>query len=86
MGKGDPPSPPSPTGFEIVRPPEVNHFVLEVVRSKSFRQSNATREITYRAKLKNPAADVPSNYLLPHLQALFDTIIEASKNMVIQVS
>ena len=27
--------------FEIVRPPEANHFVLEVVSSKSFKQSNA---------------------------------------------
>ena len=79
MGRGDPPSPSGPTGFEIVRPPEVNHFVLEVVRSKSFRQSNAAREITYRAKLKNPADDVPLNYLLPHLQALFDTIIEEAR-------
>ena len=31
VGRGDPPSPSGPTGFEIVRPPEVNHFVLEVV-------------------------------------------------------
>ena len=53
--------------------------MLEVVRSKSFRQSNAAREITYRAKLKNPADDVPLNYLLPHLQALFDTIIEETR-------
>ena len=53
--------------------------MLEVVRRKSFRQSNAAREITYRAKLKNPADDVPLNYLLPHLRALFDTIIEEAR-------
>ena len=64
--------------FEIVRPPEANHFVLEVVISKSFKQSNAAREITYRARLRDPVADVPLNFLLPHLHALFDTCITRS--------
>ena len=65
--------------FELVRPPEDNFFQLEVIQSRSFKQSHAAREITYRAKLKNPADDVPLNYLLPHLHALFDTIIQETK-------
>ena len=65
--------------FELVRPPEDNFFQLEVIQSRSFKQSHAAREITYRAKLKNPADDVPLNHLLPHLHALFDTIIQETK-------
>ena len=74
IGRGDG----TPT-FELVRPPEDNYFQLEIVQSKSFKQSHAAREITYRAKLKNSAEDVPLNYLLPHLQALFDTILQETK-------
>ena len=62
-----------------MKPPEVNNFVLEVIRSKSFRQSNAAREITYRAKLTDPVDDVPLNFLLPHLHALVDTVIDRSQ-------
>ena len=65
--------------FEIVRPPEDNFFNLEINQSKSFKQSHAAREITYRAKLKNPSDDVPLNNLLPHLHALFDTILQETK-------
>ena len=79
IGRGDPSSPSGPPRFEIVRPPEANHFVLEVIRSKSFRQSNAAREITYRARLRDPVDDVPLNFLLPYLHALFDTIIEEAR-------
>ena len=75
-GRGDPPEVPT---FELVRPPEENHFILEVVDSRSFRQSNAAREITYRARLRYPAADVQLNYLLPHLHALFDTVLEEAR-------
>ena len=74
--KGDPPEPPR---FELVRPPEENNFVLEVVQSKSFKQHNAVKEITYRAKLKNPSEDVPLNLLLQQLHALFDTILVEAK-------
>ena len=77
IGRGDPPEPPR---FELVRPPEVNNFVLEVVQSNSFKQHNAAREITYRAKLKNPSENVPLNLLLHHLHALFDTILEEAKS------
>ena len=65
--------------FELVRPPEDNFFQLEVIQSRSFKQSHDAREITYRAKLKNPADDVPLNHLLPYLHALFDTIIQETK-------
>ena len=50
-----------------------------MIRSKSFRQSNAAREITYRAKLRDPVDDVPLNFLLPHLHAMFDTVIEEAR-------
>ncbi|MCG8622527.1 MAG: DNA polymerase [Proteobacteria bacterium] len=68
----------SPT-FELVRPPEENFFQLEVFQSKSFKQSNAAREITYRARMKNSAEDVPLNYLLPQLHVLFNTVIQETK-------
>ena len=74
IGRGN-----GPPTFELVRPPEDNYFQLEIVQSKSFKQSHAAREIIYRAKLKNSAEDVPLNYLLPHLQALFDTILQETK-------
>ena len=63
----------------MVRPPEENNFVLEVVQSKSFKQHNAVKEITYRAKLKNPSEDVPLNLLPQQLHALFDTILAEAK-------
>ena len=65
--------------FEQIRPPEDNFFQLEVIQSKSFKQPHAAREITYRAKLKNPSDYVPLNNLLPHLHALFDTILQETK-------
>ena len=74
IGRGD-----GTPNFELVRPPEDNFFQLEVIQSKSFKQSHAAREITYRAKLKNPSDDVPLNNLLPHLHALFDTILQETK-------
>ncbi len=75
-GRGDPPGPPN---FELERPPEENHFILEIVNSASFKQSNAAREITYRARVRYPAADVQLNNLLPHLHALFDTVLEEAR-------
>ena len=74
IGKGD-----GAPNFELVRPPDDNFFQLEVIQSKSFKQSHAAREITYRAKLKNPSDDVPLNNLLTHLHALYETIFQATK-------
>ena len=74
IGKGD-----GAPNFELVRPPENNFFQLEVIQSRSFKQSHAAREITYRAKLKDSSDDVPLNNLLPHLHALFDTILQETK-------
>ena len=59
--------------------PEANHFVLEGINSKSFKQSNAAREITYSARLRDPADDVPLNCLLQHLHALFDRILQEAR-------
>ena len=67
--------------FELVRPPQDNYFQLEVIQSKSFRQSHAAREVTYRAKLKNPAENVPLNDLFNHVYVLMETILnEMRKN------
>ena len=74
IGKGD-----GAPNFELVRPPDDNFFQLEVIQSKSFKQSHAAREITYRAKLKNPSDDVPLNNLLTNLHALFETILQETK-------
>ena len=74
IGKGD-----GAPNFELVRPPDDNFFQLEVIQSKSFKQSHAAREVTYRAKLKNPSDDVPLNNLVSHLHVLFQTILEETK-------
>ena len=74
IGRGD-----GAPNFELVRPPEDNFFQLEVIQSKSFKQSHAAREITYRAKLKNPSDDVPLQNLLPHLHALFHPFLQETK-------
>ena len=80
IGKGD-----GTPNFELVRPPDDNYFQLEVIQSRSFKQSHASREITYRAKLKNPSKDVPLNNLLTHLHALFEKFCKKPKgNMVMQ--
>ena len=80
IGKGD-----GAPNFELVRPPDDNFFQLEVIQSKSFKQSHAAREITYRAKLKNASDDVPLNNLLTHLHALFEQFCKKPKgNMVMQ--
>ena len=76
IGKGNGEEEPT---FEIVRPPEDNYFKIEVRQSKSFKQSHAAREITYKAKLKNPAENVPLSDLLPQLHALFDTILAETR-------
>ena len=78
-GRGDPPDPANTPTFEIVRPLEGNHFILEVLQSRSFKQSRAAREITYRARLRNPVEDVPLNDLLANLHALFDSIIQEAR-------
>ena len=74
IGKGD-----EAPNFELVRPPDDNSFQLEVIQSRSFKQSKAAREITYRAKLKNPSEEVPLNNLISHLHVLFETILEEAK-------
>ena len=65
--------------FEIVRAPEDNYFQIEVRDSKSFKQSHAAREITYKARLKNAAENVPLRDLLPQLHVLFDTILNETR-------
>ena len=48
-------------------------------QSKSFKQSHAAREISYKAKLKHPAKHVPLTDLLPQLHALFETILAETR-------
>ena len=69
------------SNFVIVTPPENNYFQIEVKQSKSFKQSHAAREITYKAKLKDQAENVPLVNLLPQLHVLFETLLsETRKN------
>ena len=44
--------------------------------SRSFKNLNAIKEVTYRAKLKNPPGDEMLNDMLPRLYGLFETILE----------
>ena len=80
IGKGD-----GTPNFELVRPPDDNFFQLEVIQSKSFKQSHAAREITYRAKLKNPSDDVPlNNCCLICMHCLKQFCKKPKGNMVMQ--
>ena len=65
--------------FEIVTPPENNYFHIEVKQSKSFKKKIAAKEVTYLAKLKNPAANVPLMDLSPQLHVLFETILSETR-------
>ena len=76
-GRGDPETP--PPSFTIDRPVPENHFVSEVIQSSSFKQSNAAREITYWARLKNPSDDVPLSDLSTHIQASFESILDEAR-------
>ena len=53
-----------------------NYFTLEVMSSRSFKNLQAVKEITYKAKLKNPSGDELLNDMLPKLYGLFETILE----------
>ena len=44
--------------------------------SRSFKNLQAIKEITYKAKLKNPSGDDLLNDMLPKLYGLFETILE----------
>ena len=61
--------------LQIITPPEENNFILELRQSRSFKQSNAAFEMTYKVKLAHRTPDLLLNNLLPNLQALFDTLL-----------
>ena len=61
--------------LQLVTPPEENNFILELRQSRSFKQSNAAFEMTYKVKLAHRTPDLMLNSLLPNLQALFDTLL-----------
>ena len=65
--------------MKLVTPPEDNHFILELKESRSFRQRNAAHEMTYKVKLNNTNPDLLLNNLLPNLQALFETLLEHTR-------
>lgn len=67
---------PSDSPFEVTKRPVENYFTLDLINSKSFHKSEAAQELTYRAKLKYPAPDKSITDLAPHLEALFETLIE----------
>ena len=62
--------------FGIEGPIDDNYFTLEIMGSKSFHQTEAAQEITYKAKLKYPAPEKSLSDLEPHLTALFESLIE----------
>ena len=61
--------------FNVTKSDE-NYFVLEISGTRSFHKSEAAQEITYRAKLEHPAPDKTISDLQPHLNALFESLIE----------
>ena len=65
--------------MKIITPPEENNFILELKESRSFKQSNAAFEMTYKVKLVNHTPDLLLNNLLPNLQALFDTLLHHTR-------
>ena len=74
-----PASPTSPPSFQIERPLPENYFVLEIIQSNSFKQSNAAKEITYRARFKNPSNEIAMSDLSTHIQALFERILDEAR-------
>ena len=56
-----------------------NHFVLESIQSGGFKQSNAAKEITYRARLKHPNSNLYITDLISHFNGLFATVIDEAK-------
>ena len=74
-----PTSPASPPSFQIERPVPENYFVLEIIQTNSFKQSNAAKEITHRARLKNPSNEIAMSDLSTHIQALFESILDKAR-------
>ena len=87
MGEGDNATPPtspsaaeaSPPSFQIERPVPENYFVLEIIQCHSFKQSNAAKEITYKARLKNPSDEISMIDLSTHIPALFESILDEAR-------
>ena len=69
------PQPAEPTDFVIHRPLEQNYFVLEIVRSKFFKDPRYIKEITFSATPKYPANSRNLEDLLPQLYVLFEHIL-----------
>ena len=67
--------------FSIERPLVENYFKLEILKSRSFQQSDAVREITYKAKLAHPSDSIPLSNLVGQLRALFDSVIDEMKRL-----
>ena len=65
--------------LRLVTPPEENNFILELKESRSFKQKNAAFEMTYKVKLNNTDPGLLLNNLLPNLQALFDTLLDHTR-------
>lgn len=65
--------------LQLIEPPDNMYFVLDLKQSRSFRQANAAHEMTYTVKLKNKKPDLYLNNLLPNLQALFDSLLQHTR-------
>ena len=69
----------NPPELNLVLPPEEENFVLELKESKSFKQSNAAHEMPYKLTLANKRPDLLLNNLLPNLQAMFETLLQHTR-------
>ena len=68
--------------FEIIRPVDINNFLLEVVNSKHFMNFNAVSVVIYNVRLKYPTDNLFLNHLLPNLEALLETVIDEMKKII----
>jgi hypothetical protein len=82
-----PPSPPPPSpplddnieddneGFAVDRPLPKHSFIIEKVKTASFKKIGTVDEITYRARMREPSSDVGLHTLEVELLVLFTTIL-----------
>ena len=61
--------------FYIERPLPKHSFVIEHVKSRSFKHRGIVDEVTYRAKVKHPSATTDLNTLSVEMMVLFNSIL-----------
>ena len=66
-------------GFFVERPLSQHSFVIDKVKSKSFKKIGAVDEITYIARMRDPNSDVGLHTLEVELMVLFTTVLSEMK-------